>query len=89
MTEQQRKEAIEYIEGQLENGYVDLGLHDKDELKIVKEAINLLKAIDKWNSLGCTSFVLTEEDTQKLKQNGIIRVYDPVWDMYLDEFEDA
>lgn len=89
MTEQRRADAFEYIEGQLEDGYIDLGSYDQDELKIVKEAIQMLKTVDKLNSFGCTSFVLSEEDTEKMKQNGNIRVYDPIWDMYLDEFEDA
>ena len=51
MTEQDRVEAIEYIEGQLENGYVDLSSYDKDALEVVKEAINILKTIDEWNSI--------------------------------------
>ena len=42
MTEQRRKDAIEYIMGQLEDGYIDLGLHDQDELMIVEEAMELL-----------------------------------------------
>ena len=29
MTEQQRKDAIESIEGQLECGYIDFGTYDK------------------------------------------------------------
>ena len=56
MTEQQKREAIEYIEGQLKNGYVDLSSFDEDELEIVKEAIDILKIVDEWNSIGCTSF---------------------------------
>lgn len=56
MTEQNRKKAIEYIEAQLKNDYVDLGSHEQDELEIVKEAINVLKMVDKFNSIGCTSF---------------------------------
>ena len=56
MTKQRREEAIKYIESQLEDGYVDLGLHDQDELEIIKEAINMWKVVDKWNSIGCTSF---------------------------------
>ena len=43
MTEQQRKDAVEYIMGQLDYDYIDLGIHDKDELEIVKEAMALLK----------------------------------------------
>ena len=42
MTEQQRKDAVEYIMGQLDYDYIDLGIHDKDELEIVKEAMALL-----------------------------------------------
>lgn len=79
MTERQ-KEAIKYIEGQLEDGYLDLGLHDQDELDIVKEAIDMWKTIDKWNSLGCTSFnklSFTDEEVERIfkkinTQNDII-----------------
>lgn len=51
MTENERKEAIEYIESQLEDGYLDLGLYDQNELGIVKEAMKMLKFIDKWNDI--------------------------------------
>ena len=43
MTEQQRKDAIECIMGQLDCDYIDLSIHDKDELEIVKEAMALLR----------------------------------------------
>lgn len=43
MTEQQRKDAIEYIMGQLDCDYIDLSIHDKDELEVVKEAMTLLR----------------------------------------------
>lgn len=48
MTETERKEAIEYIEGQLKNGYVDLSSYEEHEREIVQEAINLLKTINEW-----------------------------------------
>ena len=51
ITENRREEAIKYIEAQLEDGYLDLGLYDQDELEIVKEAMKMLKFIDKWNSI--------------------------------------
>lgn len=51
MTENRREEAIKYIEAQLEDGYLDLGLHDQDELEIVKEAIKMLKFVDAWNDI--------------------------------------
>lgn len=51
MTENYREEAIKYIEAQLEDGYLDLGLHDQYELEIIKEAMKMLKFIDKWNSI--------------------------------------
>ena len=66
MTEQQKREAIEYIEGQLKNGYVDLSSFDEDELEIVKEAIDILKIVDEWNSIGCTSFQLTPEEIKEI-----------------------
>lgn len=66
MDEQRRKVAIEYIEGQLKNGYVDLSFYDQDELEVVKEAIGVLKMVDKFNSIGCTSFQLTSEEIKEI-----------------------
>lgn len=66
MTEQQKREAIEYIEGQLKNGYVDLSSFDEDALEIVGKAINVLKLIDEWNSIGCTSFRVTAEELKEV-----------------------
>ena len=88
MTEQERKEAFEYIEGQLENGYIDLGFYDQNELEIVKEAIQTLKMVDEFCKIGCTSFMLTPEQINELIELGEIRPYDHIWDMYVDEFED-
>ena len=51
MTKEQREEAFKYIESQLEDGYLDLGLYEQNELEIVKEAIKMLKFIDKWNDI--------------------------------------
>lgn len=72
MTEQDKKGAIRYIEAQLESGYIDLGAHDEDEIEIVREAMAMWKAIDTWNSIGCTSFIkasLSDEDIEAaLKQ---------------------
>lgn len=56
MDEQRRIEAFKYIESQLENGYIDLGINEQDEIEIVKEAIKMLKFVDEFNSIGCTSF---------------------------------
>lgn len=39
MTDQDRKEALRHINSQLEYGYIDLGTHDENELKIIKEAL--------------------------------------------------
>lgn len=36
-------ESLRYIDAQLEDGYIDLGLHDEEELKIVKQAIEEYK----------------------------------------------
>ena len=35
--------GLGYIEAQLEDGYIDLGLSDEEELEIVREAIELYK----------------------------------------------
>ena len=51
VTKQRRKEAIDYIMSCLEDGYIDLGMHDQDELEIVKEAMNIIQIIDEWNSI--------------------------------------
>lgn len=39
MTDQDRKESLRHINSQLEYGYIDLGTHDENELKIIKEAL--------------------------------------------------
>lgn len=65
MTEQQEKDAIEYIEDQLTCGYIDLSTHDECELEIVKEAINLWKTVNTWNNIPCTSFQLSKDDIQR------------------------
>ena len=49
MTEKEREEAIRYIMSQLEDGYIDLGLHDQNELVVIKEAMDMLRIVDKWN----------------------------------------
>ena len=45
-----KREAIEYILGQLENGYVDLCSYDQDSLEVIKEAISMLQAKDNQDS---------------------------------------
>lgn len=55
----QEKEAVKYIESQLEDGYIDLGINEQDELQIIKEAIFLWKSINNisiedWKRLGYT-----------------------------------
>ncbi len=46
MDKQRRQDAIDYITSCLEDGYLDLGLNDQDELSVVKEAMDLLKLKD-------------------------------------------
>lgn len=41
MTQNEKQEAIDYIMSQLEDGYVDLGWHDENELEIVRQAIRM------------------------------------------------
>ena len=66
MTEQQ-KEALRYIESQLECGYIDIGgAHEECEIEIIKEAIGFWKFIDEWNGIGCTSFQVTAEELNEL-----------------------
>lgn len=35
-----KKDALDYIQGQLDYGYIDLGAHDEDEIEIVRQAIS-------------------------------------------------
>lgn len=69
MTEERRANAFKYIEAQLNNGYIDLGLNDEDELEIIKEAIQTLKMVDEACKIGCTSFRLTSEEIERILNN--------------------
>ena len=48
MTDNDRKYAIECVDYQLENGYLDFGCgcHDQDELEVVREAMCALKVLE-------------------------------------------
>lgn len=47
MTLSERNESIEYIKGQLNNGYVDISsTFDKNEIQIIEEAISALILIN-------------------------------------------
>lgn len=48
MTQSDREYAIERIKSQLEDGYVDFGCHDEDELKIIEQAMSALIAIEQF-----------------------------------------
>ena len=65
MSEQRRKDAIKYIMACLEDGYIDLGLHDQDELMIVEEAMELLIAVEKFNSTPLVN-PISSEDLKKV-----------------------
>lgn len=56
MTEQQKKEALDYIEAQLEYGYIDLGAHDECELELINAAIKLYKDVDKFLKIAHGSY---------------------------------
>lgn len=51
MTENEKREAIKYIKSQLEDGYIGLGLHDENELAIIRQAINM------YDKLPCVKLV--------------------------------
>lgn len=77
MTNERRKEVIKYIEAQLEDGYLDLGLHDQDEIEIVKEAMKMLRFVDAWNDIPLitTEFMkigYTEEEAKWLAESSKI-----------------
>lgn len=69
MTKQRREEAIKYIESQLEDGYVDLGLHDQDELEIIKEAVKILKVIDKFSEIPTVNSISADDLKKVLKRS--------------------
>lgn len=48
MNNNRRKEAIDYINSQLEDGYIDLGLHDQEELTILRQAMNALGCLEQY-----------------------------------------
>lgn len=48
MDVEKRKEAMKSIEYQLENGYLDLGLNDQDELKLIRLALNALGCVEQF-----------------------------------------
>ena len=66
MTKFEKEEAIEHIKAQLEDGYIDLGVHDQDELTIIKEAMDMWKIADKWNEIP-ESYIIA--DWEKLGYN--------------------
>lgn len=48
MDNNRRKEVIDYINSQLEDGYIDLGLHDQEELTILRQAMNALGCLEQY-----------------------------------------
>ena len=50
MTSNDRKYAIENVEGQLKYNYLDIGCHGENEIEVVKEAMSALKVLEqiKW-----------------------------------------
>ena len=64
-----REEAIKYIEAQMEDGYVDLGLHDQDELEIIKEAVKILKVIDKFSEIPTVNPISADDLKKVLKRS--------------------
>ena len=48
MDNNRRKEVIDYINSQLEDGYIDLGLHDQEELTILRQAMNALRCLEQY-----------------------------------------
>lgn len=45
MTQNEKREAINNIKSQLEDGYIDIGLHDENELAIIRQAINMYEKL--------------------------------------------
>lgn len=63
MTEKERKEAIDYINAQLEDGYIDLGQHDENEMEIIRQAMIVYDKIPD---------VIRELDRLKMSMDGQI-----------------
>ena len=63
MTQNEKREAINCIKTQLENGYVDIGgVHYENELAIIRQAINM------YEKLPCVK--LTDDYDEELLING-------------------
>ena len=45
MTQNEKKDAIEYIKNQLEYGYVDLGYRDENEIEVIRQAITMYEKV--------------------------------------------
>lgn len=45
MNEIEKKDALDYIKGQLEYGYIDLSIHDENEIEVIRKAINVYTKI--------------------------------------------
>lgn len=48
MAENERMSAIKLVKAQLEEGYVDLGAHDEDEIEVVRQAMTALGVIGQY-----------------------------------------
>lgn len=63
MTQNEKKGTIDYIMAQLEDGYIDLGFHDKNELEIIRQAMNAYVKIPE---------IIQELETLKMSIDGQI-----------------
>lgn len=75
MTTEDRKEAIRYINSQLEYGYIDLGTHDTDEIEIIKEAMALLEVIDKFCDIGRVNTNIVETDNNQAADDELRKLF--------------
>lgn len=41
MLQNKKQEAIDYIMAQLDDGYIDLGLYDENEIEVIRKAVDM------------------------------------------------
>lgn len=77
MTQIEKKEAIDYIKSQLTDGYIDLVLHDENEIEIVRKAINAYINIDKKQNMDKDKIIKKLDRLKEDNPNQVISIETP------------
>lgn len=86
MTKERKNEAVDYIMSCLKDGYLDLGLYDQDELRIVEEAMHLY-LFDNELIKNCKAYIPSGSVVTKEQMDALceiaktpINISEEVWD---------